>query len=145
MGDIDRPPYNRPLYRGSIKHKARPGRGRKGTICPEWTHETPSGGLGNKVEDHDWPSTVAHHLFGQALADESRAGRVFATERGVAFEAKSSNDGTWHGYPVPWNVVPAALKERWRDEGRVTRAQLKRYLARPTTDIKWALETDHDD
>lgn len=35
------------LYRGSLKHKDRPGTGRKGTLYPEWTHA--AGTVGRQI------------------------------------------------------------------------------------------------
>jgi len=132
-------------YRGSLKHKSRPARGRKGTICPEWTHATQSLGLGSDMVGHDWQQTEAHRLFIDSEEHPVGSGRRFATGRGVAFEAKLTNDGSWHGYPVPWSQVPAELKDRWQDEGRVQARDIRRYLERPKGDIKWALGTDDDD
>lgn len=70
------------------------------------------------------------------------SGRRYVTARGIAFEAKPTNDGTWHGHPIPWNQVPPDLKDRWLDEGKVRSADLRRYRERPRGDIRWALETD---
>lgn len=129
-------------YRGSLKHKNRPARGRKGTCCPEWTHETAEEGFAGNVDAHDWTNTWAHKLFERAAVDESAPDRRFATERGIAFEAKPTNDGTWHGYPVPWEEVPADLKDRWLAEGALTKKELRYYLKRNESDYKWPLETD---
>lgn len=128
-------------YRGSLKHKSRPARGRKGTICPEWTHATPSGGLGTDPQTFDWAASPAAELFSTASVDPGD-GRRFATRRGIAFEAKPTADGTWHGSPVPWEGIPAHIKDRWLDEDAVTRQDVRRYLSRAVTDIRWALETD---
>lgn len=130
-------------YRGSIKHKRRPGRGRKGTICPEWTHAATEQGLGVDAQDHAWSSTVAHRLFQRAVIDPG-TGRRFNTERGIAFEAKSTGDGTWHGYPVPWNAIPAGIKDAWVATGVVTTGDLDRYFERPAQEIYWAWEADRD-
>ena len=120
------------VYRGSLKHKSRPSRGRKGTICPEWTHDGSSGSLGNDPYAFEWQGTPAVELLNGALIDPESQ-RRFATRNGIAFEAKPTADGTWHGFPVPWEDVPA-----------VTGRDIKRYFSRPASDIRWALDTDDD-
>jgi hypothetical protein len=130
-------------YRGSLKHKNRPARGRKGTICPEWTHSGPSGALALEPHNFKWEGTPAAQMFENATLNPDD-GRRYATQRGIAFEAKSSADGTWHGFPIPWEDVPAAIKDGWLDMKLVNGSQVKRYLSRPEKDIKWALETDDD-
>jgi hypothetical protein len=133
------------IYRGSLKHKERPARGRKGTLCPEWTHSTTTGGLSTDVNSHPWHLTEAHRLLQLSEACSEGSGRRFATSRGIAFVAVRTNDGTWHGYPVPWQKVPAELKYRWQEQGLVTKRDLNRYLDRAPRDIRWALETDDDE
>ena len=71
-------------------------------------------------------------------------GRRYATLNGIAFEAKSSADGTWHGFPIPWEDVPADIKDNWHDQKFVSKSDLKRYMTFPKGNIEWALETDHD-
>lgn len=92
-------------YRGSPKHKNRPSQGRKGTLCPEWTHV--AGVQSFNGEPHPWSVTVAQALF--ATSTHGVDGRRYATARGIAFEAKPTGDGTWHGFPVPWESVPPAI------------------------------------
>ena len=85
------------IYRGSQKHKNRPSRGLKGTLCPEWTHAASDGGFSGDPQLHRWIETEAHRLFENAsIVGERR----FATDRGIAFEAKPTSDGTWHGFPI---------------------------------------------
>lgn len=131
-------------YRGSLKHKKRPGLGRKGTLCPEWTHATPAGAYGNDPFAHDWEKTVAHDLFAQSEPDPDGSGKRYATMRGIAFVAQSTADGTWHGYPEPWNRVPAELTAKWLDEGKVTARALRRYKDYPQDSITWALDGDDE-
>lgn len=135
-------PKPKSLYRGSLKHKNRPAQGRKGTCCPEWTHQTAAGGFAGDVSRHSWAETRAHSLFEDAKTDPSAPGRKFATERGIAFEAKPTNDGTWHGFPVPWEEVPAPLKDGWLADGTLRKKDLRRYLNRKESDYRWPLETD---
>jgi hypothetical protein len=130
-------------YRGSLKHKNRPANGRKGTICPEWTHTNATGALALDPHVFDWEGTPAAEMFGSA-AISPEDGRRYATQCGIAFEAKSSADGTWHGFPIPWENVPAQIKDDWLDRKLVKGSQVKRYLSRPENDIKWALETDDE-
>jgi hypothetical protein len=131
-------------YRGSPKHKDRPVRGRKGTFCPEWTHRSSDGGYRTDPFVHPWETTLAHELFEQSEEDPTGSGKRYATMRGIAFAAQQTRDGTWHGYPEPWNKVPADLKDKWLDEGKVTTASLKQYKDFPRNNVRWALESDHE-
>lgn len=130
-----------PTYMGSSKHKNRPVRGPKGTLCPEWAHRTSEVGLGDDVLAHPWGQTEASRLFNAALVDPI-SGCRFATARGIAFEAKSTADGTWHGYPISWENVPDRIRRQWIDERRVTRREIKRFYHFDRNDIHWALLTD---
>jgi hypothetical protein len=133
------------VYRGSKKHKDRPAHGRKGTLCPEWTHRTAVGGrLGNDPAHHDWSTTRAQQLLSASEPDPEGSGKRYATADGVAFAAQLSGDGTWHGYPIPWQQVPATLKDRWLAAGVVRKRDLRRYRDGPDTDVRWALESDGD-
>lgn len=69
-------------------------------------------------------------------------GRRYATARGVAFEAKATQDGTWHGYPIPWEKVPAKILHGWMEAKKANRRDVKKFLAFSKDDIHWALETD---
>ncbi len=131
-------------YRGSTKHKDRPTRGRKGTLCPDWTHATAAGGYGNDPLKHDWENTLAHQLFAQSEPDPGGSGKRYATQNGIAFAAQPTGDGTWHGYPEPWNKVPADLKEKWQDEGKVKTSSLKKYKDFPNDHVRWALDSDDE-
>jgi hypothetical protein len=75
---------------------------------------------------------------------EGEGGRRYATGRGIAFVAVSSNDGTWHGFPIPWNDVPIPVQDRLVESGRVTRRQMRRYRTADRHDIKWALNSDDE-
>ena len=130
--------------RGSIKHKARSAPGRKGTLCPEWSHNTPTHGLGSDMAGHDWNSTEGHRLFSASVDDPDGSRKLYATKRGIAFVAQPTEDGSWHGYPEPWNRVPSELKDRWRRERAVSARDLRRYADFPETEINWALGSDDD-
>ena len=129
-----------PLYRGSLKHKDRPSTGRKGTLCPEWTHAAGDQGFSGKPELHPWEKTVAHELFVRATI--STNDRRYVTDRGIAFEAKPTEDGTWHGYPIPWESVPHNVLSQWLGEGKVSRRDIRLNKSRETSDIRWALSSD---
>ncbi len=129
-----------PTYRGSSKHKNLPAQGMKGTICPEWTHATTSGRLQVDMQQHAWHQTKAQQMFAAALVDPE--GRRFATDRGVAFEAKDTKDGTWHGFPIPWEDVPVDILDEFKAIGAVTRRDTRRYWSFERSEITWALETD---
>ena len=129
------------LYRGSQKHKNRPVEGRKGTLCPEWTHQTSNGGYAADPFVHRWEETEAHRMFGEAV-DSTDGRRRFATARGIAFEAKLTADGTWHGYPVPWESVPALIVDNWRKTGKVSKRDLRLHGPTQAGDLYWALSSD---
>ncbi|WP_316181478.1 hypothetical protein [Bradyrhizobium sp. SZCCHNRI1009] len=131
-------------YRGSNKHKNRPANGRKGTLCPEWTHKTPDGGYGNDPFNHNWLKTVAHQLFEESKPDPDGSGKRYATLRGIAFASQKTDDGTWHGYPEPWNKVPSELKDNWLQQGKVTKRELKRYSGVSEQNVSWALDSDDE-
>jgi len=133
-----------PTYRGSPKHKNRPARGRKGTLCPEWSHAAPGVVLGNDLFGHNWVATEAHRLFIASEYDPEGSGKRYATARGIAFVAQPSADGSWHGYPEPWNKVPSDLKDKWRAENIVSARDLRLYADFPKKNIKWALDSDDD-
>ena len=133
-------------YKGSIKHKRwRPGGG-YGTLCPDWTHRADNQGFSGDPRNHPWRRTRAHDLFEASIEGED--GRRYATERGIAFVAVSSNDGTWHGFPITWNEVPVHIQNRLVVSGQITRSRMKRQMRHQRTvirhDIKWALNSDDE-
>ncbi len=134
-------PTSQIQYRGSPKHKNRPARGPKGTLCPEWTHRTEGKGLGDDMFAHPWGETEAARLFASAFV-HAGTGRRYATSRGIAFEAKPTDDGTWHGYPIPWEQVPDQVRRQWLAEKLVTGRQIKKFLSFDKRDIEWPLVTD---
>jgi hypothetical protein len=134
-------PTGTPTYRGNSKHKNRPANGQKGTLCPEWTHTTPNAGLSHNMHTHDWQATRAETLFKTAEICEGM-NRRFATAEGIAFEAKPTKDGTWHGYPIPWEHVPAEIKKGWLANKMVSKRQITRYFSFDKCDVHWALPMD---
>lgn len=141
IGSVSNLPQPQTLYRGSQKHKNRPTGERKGTLCPEWTHTAASGGYGNDPFAHSWEATTACQLFKGAVSQDSER-RRYATARGIAFEAKPTADGTWHGYPVPWEAVPAEICQKWVEEGAVVRRDIRRYWRQDPDALRWAIEAD---
>ena len=131
-------------YQGSIKHKRRPGRGDKGTFCPEWTHSTPQGGLGSQVDGHPWPRTEAHRLFASSQPCPKGSAKRYATARGIAFVAHGNRNGIWHGHPVTWNRVPDELVGQWLSANLVENRDVKKYWSRPRGDKEWPLKTDNE-
>lgn len=109
-----------------------------GTLCPEWTHRTTEAGFAGDVEAHAWRETEAHRLFSTSIPHED--GRRYATARGIAFVALPTNDGTWHGYPLPWIDVPKDVRRDFIDQGLVKRSQTRRRMNRQ--DNRWALDSD---
>ncbi|WP_343740020.1 hypothetical protein [Delftia tsuruhatensis] len=126
-------------YRGSEKHKNRPASGAKGTLCPEWTHTTLSGSYKNDPFNHKWVETEAHSLFLNSTAHPDGIERRYATKRGIAFEAKPTNDGAWHGYPIPWESVPDSIVHKWIDEKLVSRKEIRDNKSHPKNKTDWAL------
>lgn len=129
-------------YRGSLKHKKRPSQGAKGTLCPEWTHSTLDCGFGNEPFEHNWSLTEAHKLLANSTPHPDDEDRRYATMKGIAFEAKPTNDGTWHGYPVPWEGVPSAVIDQWLEKKSVTNRQIRDQKRHSKSTIDWALDSD---
>ena len=122
-------------YRGSIKHKRWHPGGGYGTLCPNWTHQTLTQGFAGDSYSYPWEETQAHVMLAQSVLAED--GRRYATGRGIAFVAIYSGDSTWHGYPLPWKNVPRNIRNRFVQEGRVTRRETRQTANQ--TGIRWAL------
>ncbi len=142
-GFVMAPPWNHngPTYKGSSKHKRRPGDEVKGTLCPQWSHQTAVSGLGTDMDKHDWINSAASMLFAGSLAHPDGLERRYATRNGIAFEAKPSGDQTWHGYPIPWQSVPSAIVRGWKKTGAVRTKQIRDFW-KDDGRIDWALESD---
>ncbi len=83
-------------------------------------------------------------MFEQSEPDPNGSGKRYATMNGIAFVAHPTEDGTWHGYPEPWNRVPADLKAKWQDAEKVTNRDLRRYKDFPKDSLSWALDSDNE-
>ena len=71
-------------------------------------------------------------------------GRRYSTSRGVAFVALPSNDGTWHGFPVPWVDVPRHIQQSFVEAALVDPRRIRRQTVDPS-DRRWALLSDLND
>lgn len=144
MNESVQPDAEKLIYRGSVKHKNRPIDVRKGTLCPEWTHATATSSFKTDPYDHNWSVTEAQKLFDfSILSGDGR--RRFATDKGIAFEAKPSGDGTWHGYPIPWEHVPSKILSQWKFEKKVTRKDIRLHFSYMPTELSWALTSGERD
>lgn len=94
------------------------------------------------METHCWRLTEAHTMFERAIDDGE--GRRYAAGRGIAFVAHSTGDGTWHGFPVPWDDVPAEVQDQLVNGKQVTRRAIKRCKREDTTSPRWALKSDEE-
>jgi hypothetical protein len=126
------------------KHKRRPFSGVKGNQCPEWSQRAGSQNLRHAPANHNWSATEAQEMLKHSEAEPKGGKKRYATKNGIAFAAHDSNDGTWHGFPVAWNEVPAELKDKWVDEGKVTTRSLKKYKDFPNDNVTWALDSDNE-
>lgn len=100
-----------PTYERNPKHKSwlRPF-DPDATQCPAWSHD------------------CAQALLDESLIDAGD-GRRFATRGGMAFAGRLTREDIWHGYPVPWAEVPEAIRQRFVDDRKVDRRQIKRLLS----------------
>ncbi len=93
-------------YAGNPKHKEPWQPGRRGSLCPTDLNL----------------ETVQKLLEDSVPSDNKR----YATWRGQAF-AGQGHDDTWHGYPVGWREVPQAIRNRWRRQRLIDRANIKKH------------------
>ena len=139
---MDRQNSKKVGYRGIIKHKQwKPGGG-FGTLCPNWTHQSSGRGFAGDPDCHDWSATVAHELFESSVSTPD--GHHYAARDGISFKAFASNDGTWHGFPIPWHEVPIDVQDVLIERHQATRREIKRQRSVDTGDIRWALKGDEE-
>jgi hypothetical protein len=93
-------------YELNPKHKLPWQAGRKGALCPKWSHDQ------------------ALSLLKQSLP-ALKGNRRYATINGVAFCAQEHRPGVWHGYPIGWDAVPTKISKQWVKDGKVTRKQIR--------------------
>lgn len=101
------PEEEAPLYESNPKHKEPWQRGAKGSLCPK---------------NVDAPALLAASVF-----DPKRPGKRYATDGDRAYCGQEHRPGRWHGYPVQWREVPAAILRAWVTGGKVSRRSLKEY------------------
>jgi hypothetical protein len=57
----------------------------------------------------------------------SMTAKRFATDGRSAFCGVQHSPGRWHGFPVGWKEVPGALRQKWLNEGRIRRSDVRTY------------------
>lgn len=102
---------------------------------------TSLGGFGTDVYAHDWAQTQAAVLFAKAEIDQTNK-RRYATDHGIAFEAQSTADGSWHGYPIPWEAVPVQIKNKWLRDKSISKRDLRKFCRFDKNEIHWAMQED---
>jgi hypothetical protein len=90
-------------YESNPKHSRPWQRGRKGTLCPTDLDPTPQA------------------LLDESTPDPSNPDVRWATDGTHAYVARRTLRDIWHGYPVQFATVPAAVLRAWETAGRVTR------------------------
>ncbi|MBF0213982.1 MAG: hypothetical protein HQM00_10545 [Magnetococcales bacterium] len=98
------------IYVPNRKHKEPWQPGRKGALCPAWSHR-----LAQKLLEDSEP----HPQSGKKAR--------YATRDGLAFEAYPDNQGGWHGYPIGWNEVPEKIRNKWLKEKVIKRIDVRKY------------------
>jgi hypothetical protein len=94
------------IYEQNPKHKLPWQPGRKGTLCPSWTHGQ------------------ALQLLQESVPAPNGTCR-YATASGMAFCGRQHRPGVWHGYPIGWEAVPPKIRRQWMKEGKVSKKQVK--------------------
>lgn len=84
------------LYEPNPKHKLPWQSGRKGALCPAWSHQ------------------MAQDLLSSSVLSDNGKKR-YSTRDGVAFSAQMHSSGVWHGYPVAWLVKKQQIRDSWDD------------------------------
>ncbi len=105
------------VYRPSNKHCEPLTAQKPGTKCPRWS------------------AVKAHELLDGSLPMGNKQ-RV-ATSNGLAFVARQTNHGTWHGYPESRDKIDTAIKTRWLDEQRIKRRDLRQWKTRDDIRSAW--------
>lgn len=115
-GDIhDRGPAYHQLmrYEPHDKHKSWPSRGVKGARCP----------------DEEAMAKSAVELLAESVPKGGGSDKRYACDGRYAFcaQAHRPEQGLFHGYPVTFREVPAAILTAWIHGGLVTRRHAQRY------------------
>jgi hypothetical protein len=93
-------------YERNPKHKEPWQPGRKGAICPSWSH-----------------SHVQQLLESSIQVGKKR----FATLNQLPFAAQEHGKNVWHGYPVSWSEVPYTVRKSFVDAGLVKKSSIRSY------------------
>ncbi|MBF0582747.1 MAG: hypothetical protein HQL80_00785 [Magnetococcales bacterium] len=97
-------------YIPNPKHKEPWQRGRKGALCPSWSH------------------SIAQILLEESVEDPTSSHKArYATRCGLAFKAHPDGQGGWHGFPVGWNEVPDKIRNQWLKDKKIQRRDLRGY------------------
>ena len=108
--DHDVPPRSAiPVYEPNPKHKLPWARGARGSLCP---------------------AIDAQGLLDGSETSTAAPAKRFATDGRSAFCAVQHHPGRWHGYPVSWKEVPTPLRQKWLNEGRVRRSDVRAFWDR---------------
>ncbi|MBF0164689.1 MAG: hypothetical protein HQM01_09365 [Magnetococcales bacterium] len=97
-------------YIPNPKHKEPWQRGKKGSLCPSWSHDKAESMLS---------ASIPH--------PQSNKKARFATSNGMAFAAYPDSQGGWHGFPIGWNEVPDTIRNIWLREKRVSRNEIRKF------------------
>jgi len=95
------------VYEPNPKHKEPWQRGARGSLCPKGV------------------DSVA--LLAASVADPLHPGKRYATDGERAYCGQEHLTGRWHGYPVQWKEVPAAIRRILVDKYQVSRRDLREY------------------
>lgn len=93
-------------YVPNPKHKEPWQQGRKGAMCPPWSHA-----IAQKLLDNSEPDGKAR----------------YATRDGYAFKAYPDGQGGWHGFPVGWNEVPVRIRNNWLKDKVIQRGDVRKH------------------
>lgn len=96
-------------YEPNPKHKFPWQRGRRGSLCP-----------------HEIELDQAQALLDASEVDDAMPRKRFVVDRATAYCALQHGPDRWHGFPISWREVPARLRRKWLNEGRITDRDMKR-------------------
>ncbi len=95
-----------PVYEPNEKHKLPWARGARGSLCPQ---------------------VDAQALLNTSETTVQAPSKRFATDGCRAFCGQEHAPARWHGYPVGWKEVPEPLRQKWLNEGRVRRSDVRKF------------------
>ena len=94
-------------YEPNPKHKEPWQRGARGSLCP--------------------PDVDGHALLAASELDPNQPGKRFATDGRRAYCGHEHSPGCWHGFPIEWRSVPAAILKVWLADKRISKRDVKDY------------------